>query len=145
MVMNFPLEPSPNSTSDPEKPFTSTLSPALHPLTSEPTDATLPVIDDPGPVFFSDPDRRIPPDVVVSASSAMTSTRVLVGLRSLTLRPALTATTRRPARVATVCLRAASCVLCDKNWEKRWVRDDGAHKSVSRNRKKKRLSDKNAG
>ena len=96
IVMNFPLDPSPNSTSEPEKPFTSTLSPALTPFTSAPMDATLPVMDEPGPVLVSAEERRMPPEVVVSASSAMARTRVPVGFRSFTFKAAFTATERRP-------------------------------------------------
>ena len=116
IVMNFPLEPSPNSTSEPEKPFTSTLSPALTPFTSEPMDATLPVMDEPGPVFVSAEESKMPPEVVVSGSSAITSTRAPVGFRSFTLSAAFTATERRP-RVAEV-LRAATCVFVVRVWER---------------------------
>jgi hypothetical protein len=53
----------------------------------------------------------MPPEVVVSASSAITRTRVAVGLMSLTFKPAFAATQRRPLKVAGG-LRAASCFGC---------------------------------
>ena len=52
-VMNLPCSPSANSTSAPEKPLMSTLSPALTPFTSAPTEATLPVTEEPGPLAVS--------------------------------------------------------------------------------------------
>ena len=61
-----------------------TLSPALTPFTSAPTAATFPVMELPGPFAVSAELSKMPPAVVVSASSAMTNTRVPVGLRSFT-------------------------------------------------------------
>ena len=86
------------------------LVPALTPFTSAPMDATLPVMDEPGPVLVSAEERRMPPEVVVSASSAMADARS-GGLQVLHVQSGVHRDGAAAARVNRGLARGDLCVI----------------------------------